>query len=170
MTMGPLPRIMIFLRSVRLGMGASDFSFFDQLAESGEEVTAVERAGRGLGVVLDAEEGPVAVLEAFEGIVVEVPVGNFAGFGQGRGVDAEAVVLGGDFDAAGGFVADGVVAAAVAELELVGSGAEGEGEELMAEADAEEGNLAGEGAQGVDAIGDGGGVAGTVGAEDAVRT
>src|SRR5678815_3594196 len=52
-------------------------------------------------------------------------------------LDREAVVLGRDLDAAGGEVLDGLVGPAVPELELVGLGAEGEGEELVAEADAE---------------------------------
>jgi hypothetical protein len=57
--------------------------------------------------------------------------------GQRVGIDGEAVVLGGDGDSSGAQVLDRLVAAAVAELELEGFAAEGVGEELVAEADAE---------------------------------
>ena len=60
------------------------------------------------------------------------------------GIDGEAVVLRGDLDAAGAEVFDRMVAAAVAELELVGLAAEGQAEELVAEADAEDRDLADE--------------------------
>ena len=98
-----------------------------ELAELGEEVLAVVRAGRGLGVVLDAEDRQARVAEAFEGLVVEVDVAGLDVGGQGRGVDGEAVVLGGDLDLAGALVADRVVGAAVAELELEGRAAEAPG-------------------------------------------
>jgi len=42
------------------------------------------------------------------------------------------VVLAGDFDLARLEIFDGMVGAAVSELELVGLGAEGEGEDLVA--------------------------------------
>ena len=54
----------------------------------------------------------------------------------------EAVVLGGDLDLAGAQVLDRVVGAAVAELELERAPAQGQGEQLVAEADAEDGHLA----------------------------
>ena len=56
-----------------------------------------------------------------------------------RGVDGEAVVVGGDLDLAGGAVHDRLVDAAVAVLQLVGAEAERAAEELVAEADAEVG-------------------------------
>ena len=54
------------------------------------------------------------------------------------GIDGEAVVLRGDLDLAGRLVADRVIGAAVAELELEGPGAEGLAEELVAQADPED--------------------------------
>ena len=51
------------------------------------------------------------------------------------------MVLAGDFDLAGLEILDGVVGAAVAELELLGLGAERQRENLVAEADAEDRDL-----------------------------
>ena len=66
----------------------------EHLGEAVEQVGGVVGAGVGFGVVLDAEDGPVGVAEAFEGLVVEVFVGGFAADGfEGFGVDGEAVVL-----------------------------------------------------------------------------
>ena len=66
-------------------------------------------------------------------------------------------------------VAHRVVAAVVAEGQLVGARRRGaEAEELVAEADAEDRHLAEQRADGVDGVGDGRGVAGAVGEEDAV--
>src|SRR5689334_20615957 len=63
-----------------------------------------------------------------------------------------------------------MVAAAVAEFQLVGPSAEGEAEELVAEADAEEGHLADEMADVLLSVGHRLGISGTVGEQDAVGT
>ena len=55
-------------------------------------------------------------------------------------IDGEAVVLAGDLDAAGVEVLHRLVAAAMAELELVGLGADRPAQQLVAEADAENGH------------------------------
>ena len=96
------------------------------------------RAGGGLGVILNAEDRQALVPQALEGLIVEVDVARLDVGGQRRRVDGEAVVLGGDLDLAGRLVADRVIGAAVAELELEGLGAEGLAEELMAQADPED--------------------------------
>ena len=61
----------------------------------------------------------------------------------------------GDFGLGGPEVFDGVVCAVVAELELVGVCAESDREELMAEADAEDGQGAEEVPYGIDCVFDG---------------
>ncbi len=53
-------------------------------------------------------------------------------------IDGEVVVMRGDFDLAGYVVPYRVIAAVMAELELVGFAAEREATELVAEADAED--------------------------------
>ena len=103
-----------------------------------EEVQAVVRTGRGLGVILDAEDRQPLVPQPFEGLVVQVDVAGLDVGGQRGGVDGEAVVLRRDLDLAGPLVADRVIGAAVAELELEGLGAERLAEELVAQADPED--------------------------------
>src|SRR5262249_30872094 len=68
------------------------------LDEAVEEVGRIVRARRGLGVVLDRKDRERPVAEAGQRSVVEVDVGHLAidAF-QRLGVDAEPVVLGGDF-------------------------------------------------------------------------
>ncbi len=79
------------------------------------------------------------------------------------------VVLAGDLDRPVGQALDRVVAAVVAEGELVGGAAQGRRQQLVAEADPEDGNVPDQVADGVDGVGDGGGVARAVGQEDPVR-
>jgi hypothetical protein len=68
-------------------------------------------------VVLDAEYGVLEVFHAFDGLVVQIDMGDvrFAGVELG-GVDCDSVVLRGDFDFAGNLVERGLVSSAVAEL------------------------------------------------------
>ena len=107
------------------------------------------RACCGLRVVLHGECGDVHALQAFDHVVVQIDVGDehlavLAVFKRrvdllaDRGVDREAVVVGGDLDLAGGQILDRLVDAAVSELELVGAEAECAAEQLVAKADAEE--------------------------------
>ena len=87
------------------------------------------RACCGLRVVLHGERGDVHALQAFDHVVVQIDVGDehlavLAVFKRrvdllaDRGVDREAVVVGGDLDLAGGQILDRLVDAAVAELSL----------------------------------------------------
>ena len=80
--------------------------------------------------------------QALERIVVQVDVGqiNFALL-QRVGIDGEVVVVRGDLDLAGCQLLDRMIAAVVSELQLVGLAAQGEPDELVAEADAEDGTL-----------------------------
>ena len=156
---------------VRMAMGAltmGSASGLDEFREFAEEVAGVVGARGGFRVVLDGEDGGVAVAEAFDGLVVEIDVGDLDVGGEGIGVDGEAVVLAGDGDLAGAEVFDGLVAAAVAEGEFEGFSAEGVAEDLVAEADGEDGFTAEELADLVVDVVEGGWVAGAVGEEDAV--
>ena len=88
-----------------------------RVGELREEIARIVRAGGGFGVVLDAEQGHVFVAHAFVGVVVEVDVGDFdVARGQRFRIDAEAVILGGDFHFFGEQVLNGMIRAVMAEL------------------------------------------------------
>ncbi len=69
--------------------------------------------------------GRLCVAHALDAVVVEVDVRDLDLGGQALGAHREAVVVRGDLDLAGVPVLDGLVAAAVAEAQLVGRAAEG---------------------------------------------
>src|SRR5690349_3108519 len=94
-------------------------ALLEEAAEAAEVVERVVRAGGGLGVVLDREGAEGGGGDALVGLVVPVDVRlGEAGALERGDVDREAVVLRRDLDLAGRHVADGLVAAAVAELQL----------------------------------------------------
>src|SRR5581483_2226117 len=110
--------------------------------EAVEEALRLVRARRGLGVELDRGARQLAVADPLERAVEEALVRREERRAvEVRRVDREAVVVRCDEDAARLRVADGVVAAAMPELELARRGAEREAEDLVAEADAEEREL-----------------------------
>ncbi len=71
-------------------------------------------------------------------------MGDFHIIRQGFRENAEAMVLTGNFDFAGGQVFDRLVRAAVAKMHLFRLSAEGEGQHLVAKADAEDRFAAGD--------------------------
>src|SRR5699024_11086511 len=115
-----------------------------------EEIGSVMGAGGGLGVVLDGVGGDVQAADPLDHVVVEPDVGDHdpavtsvavgsGGLALQRHVEGEAMVLGGDLDLPGLAVQHGLVDAAVAVLELVGGEAQCPAQQLVAQADAEEG-------------------------------
>jgi len=72
------------------------------------------------------------------------------------------VILACDFDFSGPEIFNRVIGSSVAELELVGLGAERQGENLVAETDAEDGDFAEQFADGFDCVVHGRRVAGAV--------
>ena len=69
------------------------------------------RAGGGFGVILHAEDRLTAMAEAFERLIVQIDVGDVDVVEVERiGVDREAVIVRGDLDALGEFVATGWLA------------------------------------------------------------
>ena len=133
---------------------------FHQIDEIVEEVARIVWAGGGFGVVLDGKGFLALAKDSLVRVVVEVQVRQFDVLIRKRvHIDAEAVVLAGDFDLAGLEILDGVVGAAVAKLELVSLGAEGESENLVAEADAEDRDFAEQLFDGFDGVLDRGRVA-----------
>mmetsp|Transcript_21341 Transcript_21341/g.53757 ORF Transcript_21341/g.53757 Transcript_21341/m.53757 type:complete len:458 (-) Transcript_21341:84-1457(-) len=120
-------------------------------------------------MVLDAERLHGGVHHAGAGAIVEVDVCHLHTLGQRGGVDRKVMVLRADLDATCGHVANGVVAAVVAEGQLEGLGAEGLAKDLVAHADAKHGQLAHNLLGGVHGVGHGGGITGAVAEEHAIR-
>ncbi len=138
-----------------------------ELVELGEQVAGVVGTGPGLGVVLHAEGRHLPAAEALDGAVVEVAMRDLDAAGQGV-EHGEVVVLAGDLDRPRVEAAHRVVAAVMAEGQLEDGGAQGAGQQLVAQADAEDGHLAEQLADGVRGVAHGGRVAGSVGQEHAV--
>lgn len=67
-----------------------------------EEIIRVMGARTRLRVVLDRKDGKMFVFETFDAFVVEIDVGDIEGVGETVLVHGEAVVLGCNFDLAGG--------------------------------------------------------------------
>lgn len=141
----------------------------DELVKLGEEGIGIVGAGGGFGVVLHGEDGAVLEAQSFDGLVVEVDLGDdgavFFEFFFGGG---EAVVLGGDGDFSSFEVFDGLVTAAVPEFEFEGFGAEGVGDDLMPEANAKGGVMLDECFDGGVGVSYCGGIAGSVGKEESL--
>src|SRR3954451_19590069 len=115
------------------------------------------RAGSSLRVVLDRGPRHVAQDQALDRAVIEVQVGKLCGAEvrlpadrlvtldrrlAARSLHREAVVLRGDVDSSGGEILDRVVGAAVPEGQLEGLEAYRAAQQLVAEADPEDGRLA----------------------------
>ena len=139
------------------------------VGELSEEIVRIVRSWRRFGMVLDAEKGQLFVAHAFVGVVVEIHVGNFNVARRERfGVDAEAVILGGDFDFLGEEVLHGMIRAVMAEFQFEGLAAKSETAELMAEADAKDRNAAEELLDIFDGIAHRLRIAGTIGKKNTV--
>lgn len=136
-----------------------------------EEVRGVKRTSLGLGVELSAEDGARLVDHTLVACVVQVGEVGLPVRGQGRGVNRVTVVLAGDVAATGAHVQSGNVVSTVTVLELDGAGTSGQGQELVTQADTEDGKLGGlhQAAQVVDGVLAVSRVTGTVGDEDTVE-
>src|SRR5579862_249353 len=143
--------------------------FINQFGELGEEVFGVVRAGRGLGVVLDAEYRVFAVPHSLDGLVVQIDVRDFDVGGERVRVDREPVVLRGDCDAPALQILHGLVASVVPELQFEGAPAIGVAEQLMPQANAEDRLLPDEFAEFLVDITERRGISRAVGKKDAVR-
>lgn len=139
------------------------------LEEPLEEIVAIVWAGGGFGVVLDAEGRKLAMVEAFDRVVIEAAVGDLQVVGERFFLDGEAVVLRRDLDRAGFKILHGVVRTAMTELELERLRAAGQTEQLVAEADAEDRLLAQQAANRADRVVERLGIAGAIREEHAVR-
>src|SRR5918997_395720 len=109
-----------------------------QPAKAVEQVARVVGAGTTFRVILD-REGDAGDVESLDGGIVEVVVCQ-TGTGSQKGValDGEPVILRRDLDPSRPRAGYGMVDPAMAETELVGVRAQGERQQLMSEADAED--------------------------------
>src|SRR5690606_34871753 len=124
---------------------ASVLLSLEHAGETIEQVGGVVRSGRRFGVVLHGEGTAVEELDALDRTVVGAGVADDRATERGVELlaglpfEREPVVLRGDRDAAGLVLDHRDVDAAVTELHLVGAQAERAAEDLVAEADAEQG-------------------------------
>src|SRR5210317_2084754 len=93
-------------------------------------------------MILDREGRSGLVMQAFDGIVVEVDVGDQSIILQGPGINGKAMILRCNLDVVPFSTANRLVATAMAELEFVGFPSQGYRKQLMAEADTEQRHLA----------------------------
>ena len=120
------------------------------------------RAGAGFGVVLHAEGAVFQVAQTGDRAVIQVHMGHFDILGKRGGVHRIAVILRSDGDFSRAEVFNGLVASAMAELEFEGASPEGESENLVAKADAEERFFPVQAANGLTGVIEGLGVAGAI--------
>ena len=121
-------------------------------------------------MVLHAEERQLFVAHALVGVVVEIDVRDFdVARGQRFGIDAEAVILRGDFDFLREQVLYRMIRAVMAEFQLESFAAQSEAAELMAKADTENGDATKKFLNIFDGVADGLRIAGTIRKEHAVR-
>src|SRR6185312_6933619 len=109
MTIGPAPIKQMDSRSGRLGKAAH------RLHPLLEDRPGVVRPRAGLGMELHGSGAQLGKVHALDGAVIERNVGRLTVLAWGNG---EAVVLARDEHTACGPLQDGVIGAAVAELEL----------------------------------------------------
>src|SRR5207249_5936977 len=123
-----------------------------QLPKLLEQVAAVMRPRRRLGVILHAEHGQFAVPHPLQRAVVQVDVRRLHVCGQRPGVYRETVVLRRDLHAAAAVVDDRLIRPAVAELQLERLAAQRQAKQLMTETDAEQRLFPDELADGADGV------------------
>src|SRR5437867_1863942 len=123
--------------SVRLGMG-TEASVPHHLEKLFKQVIRIVGAGRGFGMVLNAEDRQRAVLHSLNGVVVEIHVSDADIVRvQAFGIDGETVVLRRNLNLVALDIQDRMIAAMMAELQFVGSAAKGQPKNLMSKANSE---------------------------------
>jgi len=88
-------------------------------------------------MVLNPEDGQPAVAEPFDGVIVEIDMGDLNFGAEGIRVNGKSVILRGDFYPAGRKVLYGLISAPVTKFEFECPPPECPAQNLMAEADAE---------------------------------
>lgn len=93
-------------------------------------------------MILDREDGQRFVPQALKGLVVQIDMRRFNIRRKRRGVDSKAMVLGGNLHFACPLVENRLIGSTVAELQLECLSSERLSDELVSQADAENGNFA----------------------------
>ena len=107
-----------------------------------EQVVGVVRPGEASGWYCTQNTGLRGVLQTLDRAVVQVEVRHFDVVRHRCRIDGKPVILRRDLDLAGSQLLDGMVRAAVPELQLEGLRAHRQAEDLVAEADAERRHVA----------------------------
>src|SRR5690242_20179127 len=132
MTIGPDPMIRILWMSVRLGIP-------HQIEKLFEQVIGIVRPGRRFRMILNAEGGNGTVFEAFYRVVVQVDVRDVHVVQvETLRVDGETVVLCCDLNLLALEVQNRMIAAMMAELQLVGLPAQSQSHNLVTETDSKD--------------------------------
>lgn len=98
------------------------------------------RARRGLRVVLNTEDWFVLVPHSFHRLVVQVDAVDADVCREGFVIDGESMILGGDLDLAAFEIFHRLISSAVSKLQLERFSAESLPQDLMPQADSENGN------------------------------
>ena len=114
----------------------------DLITEEAEQVARVMGSGRRLRMELHGEHVAIRAGQTLDGAVVQVDVRDLGAAPHTCVAHCEAVVLGRYLDDAAANVLDGMIGAAMAELELERFQAQRQCDELMTKTDAEDGHLA----------------------------
>lgn len=125
--------------------------------------------GTSLWVELDAEYRSVGMPKTRDRPVIQVPMGHFGPHRCQRSlVHAETVILAGDLDPAGHFVANRLIRTTMPELELPSGRSQREGKQLVTEADSKGWNFPRDLTKGLNRRFDRRRIAGPIGDEEAV--
>src|SRR5947209_1206509 len=110
---------------------------FHHFAKVSEEIVRIVRPGTCLRVILNAEHRIRLVLQTRQCLVVQVSVCLLNVLRKRVRIDIEVVILSRNLDLACLVIHDRVIAAMVAELQLVGLAAQRQPKDLVAETDSE---------------------------------
>ena len=101
---------------------------------------SIVRTGRGLGVILDGNDGQRFVAHAFDALVVEIDVSDLDFSRQAVSPDREAVIVGSNLDVSIAKVFDRLIAAAMTKRKFESLPAKRASQQLVAKTNAESRN------------------------------
>ena len=144
------PQIQPSICSIR----SSPFPLLHHLHEIFEEIMRVVWAGRSFGVILHAEQRQIFMPQAFKRVVVQIDVREFNfTLRQRIGINGKIMIVRGNFNFAGVHLLHRMIAAVVAELELVCLTTKRKTGELMSQTNTEYGHTAHQAANVVHRVG-----------------